>query len=98
MAREVVLGMIGGVKRRLIDPFRAPPFSTWVRFADPRASTSEVATAGAALFDAAEETLDASSVKVRRQADSLEQLLADPFWKSFLLDAWTTTGAYFRFV
>ena len=66
LAREVILGLIGGIKSRLIDPFRRPPFSTWVRFADPKISDYQRQQVASDLFDADERTLDESSLKIRK--------------------------------
>ena len=87
LAREVILGLIGGIKSRLIDPFRRPPFSTWVRFADPKISDYQRQQVASDLFDADERTLDESSLKIRKVSGSAEQLLADPFWLLFLFHA-----------
>ena len=67
--------------------FPRPPFSTWVRFADPKISDYQRQQVASDLFDADERTLDESSLKIRKVSGSAEQLLADPFWLLFLFHA-----------
>ena len=87
LAWEVVLGLAGGLKHRLIDPFRKPPFTTWVRLADPKLTEYEKRLAANHLFDVDERTLDESSLKIRKVSGSARQLLDDPFWMVFLFHA-----------
>ena len=41
MAQELVLNLMSGVQRRLVDPFETPPYSNLVPFADPSTSIEE---------------------------------------------------------
>ena len=87
MAHDMIFALVGGLKARLIDPFKKPPFTTWVRFADPKISDYERRLTADHLFDADEKTLDSSSLKIRKLSGSAINLLNDPFWSSFLFHA-----------
>ena len=87
VAHEVVFALAGGVKHRLVDPYKKAPFTTWVRFADPKCSNFEKQVAANHLFDCDEKALDESSLKLRKVCGSAAQLVADPFWSKFLFHA-----------
>ena len=87
MAHEAIFSLVGGLKARLIEPYQKPPFSTWVRFADPQNSAYTRQLIANDFFAADVRTLDSSSLKIRKLARSAANLCTDPFWVVFLFHA-----------